>query len=94
MRLINKKSVVHYKHYEHFRRAVAAGGPRRVELTLAGSLSKMGVAGSGGVFIMNFPSARSMKRAVSNWTKLHGLKLFINNRDCGVVSRNNPSLAT
>lgn len=92
MELFADGSVFRYRHHEHFRRAVAEGGAKRVRLILAGPLCKMSVAGDDGVFVMRFPTSRSLRRAVSNWLSLQGLGLSINGRPCGVVCRNNPEL--
>ena len=61
MELFADGSVFRYRHHEHFRRAVAEGGAKRVRLILAGPLCKMSVAGDDGGFCDAVPDLSQLE---------------------------------
>ncbi len=50
--------------------------------------------GDGAYFRSQWGSYKVLQLWVRNWRTAYGAELLVNNNDCGVVSRNNPALAT
>lgn len=77
-----------FKHYDHFRALVSQLSPFKVCI----DNGKVAISAEEGEFHIGFPSRRAAYNALSNWTCLEGVELFVNGRKAGKVHRNNPEL--
>jgi hypothetical protein len=93
MKLItNDGEEIKIRHYEQFRSAVSRGNPREVWLKLRNKTPRLSIVVTAGILEMDCGNIQATKNALKNWRSLKGLRLFVDGKACGLVSKSNPRL--